>query len=86
MVDDATHVCIFVVNSYLHFLPFEILCYHNLMKIYETNYCKIDYLEENIKTSFALKKESKALLELAKKAVEVAIEEGEDVAMRLLDD
>jgi type I restriction enzyme S subunit len=41
-------------------------------------------IEENIKTSFALKEESKALLELAKRAVEVAIEEGENVAMELM--
>jgi restriction endonuclease S subunit len=43
-------------------------------------------IEENIKTSFALKEESKALLELAKRAVEVAIEEGEDVAMEMLNE
>jgi len=41
-------------------------------------------IEENIKTSFTLKEESKALLERAKRAVEVAIEEGEDVAMGML--
>jgi restriction endonuclease S subunit len=41
-------------------------------------------IEENIKTSFTLKEESKALLELAKRAVEVAIEEGEDVAMEMI--
>ena len=38
-------------------------------------------IERKIKKSFILKEESKALLDLAKRAVEVAIEEGEDVAM-----
>ncbi|MCB4776808.1 MAG: hypothetical protein LGB72_01110 [Sulfurovum sp.] len=42
-------------------------------------------IETKIKESFKLKEESKALLELAKKAVEVAIEEGEDVAVELID-
>ncbi len=41
-------------------------------------------ISEKIKTSFQLKSESKEFLELAKRAVEVAIEEGEDVAMKLI--
>jgi len=41
-------------------------------------------IEENIKTSFELKEESKVLLELAKKAVEVAIEENEDKAIKFI--
>ena len=49
----------------------------------------IDYtlqtqIESKIKESFRLKEESKRLLELAKRSVEVAIEEGEDRAMRLI--
>jgi len=42
-------------------------------------------IENKIKTSFQLKAESKNLLDLAKRAVEVAIEEGEDVAMEMID-
>jgi len=38
-------------------------------------------IEEKIKESFKLKEESKHLLEVAKRAVEIAIEDGEDVAM-----
>jgi len=41
-------------------------------------------IEQKIKTSFQLKSESKALLELAKRAVEVAIEEGEEVALEMV--
>jgi len=41
-------------------------------------------IESKIKDSFRLKKESQNLLDLAKRAVEVAIEEGEDVAMELM--
>ena len=41
-------------------------------------------IEDKIKESFRLKEESKELLELAKRGVEVVIEEGEDVAMRLI--
>jgi len=41
-------------------------------------------IETKIKESFRLKKESQNLLELAKRAVEVAIEEGEDVAIELM--
>ena len=41
-------------------------------------------IETKIKTSFKLKSESKELLALAKKAVEVAIEEGEKVALEML--
>ena len=41
-------------------------------------------IEEKIKTSFQLKSESKELLELAKRAVEVAIEEGEEVALEMM--
>ncbi len=41
-------------------------------------------IEEKVRKSFKLKEESKELLELAKKAVEVAIEEGEEVAMNLI--
>lgn len=43
-------------------------------------------IEENIKSSFLIREESKALLELSKKAVEVAIEESEDMAMELFND
>ena len=39
-----------------------------------------------VQESFALRKESKRLLDLAKRAVEVAIEQGEDVAMKLLEE
>ena len=41
-------------------------------------------IEQKIKTSFQLKSESKALLELAKRAVEVVIEEGEEVALEMV--
>ena len=41
-------------------------------------------IEEKIKNSFELKEESKKLLDLAKKAVEIAIEKNEDEAMKLL--
>jgi len=41
-------------------------------------------IEEKIKESFKLKEESKQLLELAKRAVEIAIEEGEEVAINLI--
>jgi len=41
-------------------------------------------IEEKIKKSFELKQESKQLLDLAKRAVEVAIEKNEDEAMELL--
>ncbi len=41
-------------------------------------------IEKKIQKSFQLKKESKELLELAKKAVEIAIEEGEEVAMEYI--
>lgn len=41
-------------------------------------------ITEKVQESFALRKESKRLLELAKTAVEVAIEQGEDKAMELL--
>lgn len=39
-----------------------------------------------VQQSFALKKESEQLLEIAKQAVELAIEQGEDVAMDFLND
>ncbi len=42
-------------------------------------------IEAKIKTSFRLKSESKQLLELAKRAVEVAIEEGEEKAILLIE-
>ena len=42
-------------------------------------------IEEKIKESFKLKEESKQLLEVAKRAVEVAIEEGENVAMKYME-
>ena len=41
-------------------------------------------IENKIKTSFELKAKSKELLELSKRAVEVAIEEGEERAIKLL--
>jgi len=41
-------------------------------------------IEEKIKESFRLKEESKQLLEVAKRAVEVAIEEGEEVAIKAM--
>ena len=43
-------------------------------------------IEQKIKTSFQLKSESKALLALAKRAVEVAIEEGEEVALEMINE
>ena len=43
-------------------------------------------IEDKIKESFRLKEESKELLELAKRGVEVAIEEGEEVAMEFIGD
>ena len=42
-------------------------------------------IAEKVRESFALRKESKRLLDLAKHAVEVAIEQGEDAAMKLLE-
>ncbi len=42
-------------------------------------------LASKVQESFALRKESKRLLDLAKHAVEVAIEQGENVAMKLLE-
>jgi hypothetical protein len=41
-------------------------------------------IEEKIKKSFLLKEESKQLLDLAKKAVEIAIEEDENKAMEFI--
>ena len=41
-------------------------------------------ITEKVQESFALRRESIRLLELAKTAVEVAIEQGEDKAMELL--
>jgi restriction endonuclease S subunit len=41
-------------------------------------------IEEKIKESFQLKEESKRLLKMAKRAVELAIEEGEDLAMEFM--
>lgn len=41
-------------------------------------------IEDKIKESFKLKEESKQLLEVAKRAVEIAIEDGEDVAMEYI--
>jgi len=43
-------------------------------------------IEEKIKESFKLKEESKQLLEVAKRAVEIAIEDSEDVAMEFIDE
>ena len=43
-------------------------------------------IEEKIKESFKLQEESKELLELAKKSIEVAVEEGESVGMELMGD
>ena len=45
-----------------------------------------DQIAEKVQESFALRKESKRLLDLAKYAVEVAIEQGEDAAMKLLEE
>lgn len=45
-----------------------------------------DQIAEKVQESFALRKESKRLLDLAKHAVEVAIEQGEDAAMKLLEE
>ena len=41
-------------------------------------------ISEKIQESFALRRKSKKLLEYAKKAVEIAIEQGEDVALEWL--
>ena len=43
-------------------------------------------IEEKIKKSFELKEESKQLLELAKRAVEVAIEKNEDEAIKIINE
>ena len=43
-------------------------------------------IEDKIKESFKLKEESKRLLEVAKRAVELAIEEGEDMGMGFIKD
>ena len=43
-----------------------------------------DQIAAKVQESFALRKESKHLLDLAKHAVEIAIEQGEDAAMKLL--
>jgi len=43
-------------------------------------------IEEKIKESFTLKEESKQLLEVAKRAVEIAIEDGEDMAVEFVED
>lgn len=45
-----------------------------------------EQIAAKVQESFALRKESKCLLNLAKHAVEVAIEQGEDAAMKLLED
>ena len=45
---------------------------------------KQEQIAQKIEKSFTLKKESERLLELAKKAVEIAIEKGEDEAMRVI--
>jgi len=42
-------------------------------------------VSDNIKTGSRLRKESKHLLELAKKSVEIAIEESEEKAMKLIE-
>ena len=42
-------------------------------------------ITNKVKESFALRRESKRLLNLAKTAVETAIEQGENTALRLLD-
>jgi type I restriction enzyme S subunit len=42
-------------------------------------------IESKIKESFRLKEESKRLLELAKRSVEVAIEEGEEIALKFIE-
>ncbi len=47
---------------------------------------KQELLAEKVQESFALRQESKRLLELAKHAVEVAIEQGEEMALHLLED
>ena len=43
-------------------------------------------IEEKIKESFKLKESSKELLEVAKRTVEIAIEDGEDKAMKYIGD
>ena len=43
-------------------------------------------IEQKIKKSFELKEQSKQLLDIAKKAVEIAIEEDEDIAMEYIND
>jgi restriction endonuclease S subunit len=43
-------------------------------------------IEQKIKKSFELKEQSKELLDIAKKAVEIAIEEDEDIAMKYIND
>ena len=43
-------------------------------------------IEEKIKESFKLKEESKQLLDVAKRGVEIAIEDGEDLAVEFIED
>ncbi|WP_324171141.1 hypothetical protein [Sulfurimonas sp.] len=43
-------------------------------------------IEEKVKESFKLKEESKQLLEVAKRAVEIAIEDGKNLAMEYIED
>ena len=45
-----------------------------------------EQIAAKVQESFALRKESKRMLDLAKYAVEVAIEQGEDAAMKLLEE
>jgi len=48
------------------------------------DFTKQQEIAKLIENSFALKKESEHLLEVAKRAVEIAIEENEDVAMEFI--
>ena len=48
------------------------------------DYAKQEKIAELIEESFSLKKQSEHLLEVAKKAVEIAIEENEETAMNYI--
>lgn len=50
------------------------------------DYTKQEKIAELIEESFSLKKQSEHLLEVAKKAVEIAIEENEEMAMKFIND
>lgn len=56
------------------------------LKLPVINYKKQQEIAKLIEESFSLKKQSEKLLEVAKKAVEIAIEESEEVAMKFINE